>query len=123
MQSIEIEKTRELEQKFDPEMRFRPIRSSAALFVTALLIVLSRFHFYTAVFGLLSDTQHRGVQPAFVLGPIFPVLPMRTALLAHPATSCIIAAPQRDVIDIQHRLAQLVRVPTRFVGVPPAEAR
>ncbi|MCU1360416.1 MAG: hypothetical protein JWN99_1705 [Ilumatobacteraceae bacterium] len=45
------------------------------------------------------------------------------ALLAHPAASCIIAAPQRDVIDIQHRLAELVRIPTRFVGVPPAEAR
>jgi hypothetical protein len=45
------------------------------------------------------------------------------ALTAHSATACIIAAPQRDVIDIQQRLAQLVRIPTRFVGVPPVEPR
>jgi hypothetical protein len=42
------------------------------------------------------------------------------ALLAHPAGACIIAAPERDVIDIQHRLADLVRTPTRFVGVASA---
>lgn len=39
------------------------------------------------------------------------------ALLAHPVGSCIIAAPARDVIDIQHRLAALVRIPTRVEGV------
>jgi hypothetical protein len=42
------------------------------------------------------------------------------ALLAHPASSCIIAAPMRDVIDIQHSLAALVHTPTRFVGVASA---
>jgi hypothetical protein len=45
------------------------------------------------------------------------------ALIAHPASSCIIAAPQRDVLDIQHHLAALMRIPTRVVGVAPAEAR
>jgi hypothetical protein len=39
------------------------------------------------------------------------------ALLAHPASACIVAAPERDVIDIQHRLAALVRTPTRVAGV------
>jgi hypothetical protein len=39
------------------------------------------------------------------------------ALLAHPASACVIAAPARDVIDIQHRLAALVRTPTRVEGV------
>ena len=67
MAEIEIDKTRELEEKFDPEMRFRPIRSSAALLVTALLIVLSCFHYYTAGFGLLREATHRGVHLAFVL--------------------------------------------------------
>ncbi len=84
MQSIEIEKTRELEEKFDPEMRFRPIRSSAALLVTSLLIILSCFHFYTSGFGLLRETTHRGVHLAFVLGLIFLVFPLRKALLEHP---------------------------------------
>jgi TRAP transporter 4TM/12TM fusion protein len=92
MQSIEIAKTRELEQKFDPEMRFRPIPSSAALFVTALLIVLSCFHYYTAGFGLLRETTHRGVHLAFVLGLIFLVFPLRKRMLAHPPTPGL-AAP------------------------------
>jgi hypothetical protein len=45
------------------------------------------------------------------------------ALIAHPAARCIIAAPLRDVIDIQQRIAQFVRIPTQFVGVAPVEAR
>jgi hypothetical protein len=44
------------------------------------------------------------------------------ALLAHPASACVIAAPARDVIDIQHRLAALVRTPTRVEGVEPDRA-
>ncbi len=32
-------------------------------------------------------------------------------------SSCVIVAPSRDVVDIQQRIAALVEVPTRFVGV------
>jgi len=53
MQTRPADAVRALEEKFDPEMRFRPIWHPAALVVTALLIVLSCFHFYTAGFGLL----------------------------------------------------------------------
>jgi TRAP transporter 4TM/12TM fusion protein len=91
MQTIQIDKTRELEEKFDPEMRFRPIRNSAALIVTALLIVLSCFHYYTAGFGLLREATHRGVHLAFVLGLIFLVFPLRKAMLAHPPRPGIVA--------------------------------
>ena len=42
------------------------------------------------------------------------------ALLAHPAAGCIVAAPQRDVLPVQHRVAALVRTPTQVVGVAPA---
>lgn len=86
MQAIEVDKTRELEEKFDPEMRFRPIRNPAALIVTALLIVLSCFHYYTAGFGLLRETTHRGVHLAFVLGLVFLVFPLRKSMLEHPPT-------------------------------------
>lgn len=41
------------------------------------------------------------------------------AATIHGATECIIAAPARDVIDIQQRLAALVIVPTRFVPIDP----
>jgi hypothetical protein len=42
------------------------------------------------------------------------------ALLTRPAAACIVAAPQRDVLPVQHRLAALVCTPTRVVGVAPA---
>lgn len=61
----------ELEEKFDPEMRFRPTLVPASVIVKWLLVVLSGFHYYTAGFGLLRETTHRGVHLAFVLGLIF----------------------------------------------------
>jgi TRAP transporter 4TM/12TM fusion protein len=74
-----------LEQKFDPEMRFRPLTAGAATVVGALLILLSLFHYYTAGFGLLQEITHRGVHLAFVLGLIFLVFPHRHALLEKAA--------------------------------------
>ncbi len=61
----------ELEEKFDPEMRFRPTLPPASVLVKWLLVILSGFHYYTAGFGLLRETTHRGVHLAFVLGLIF----------------------------------------------------
>ena len=86
----------ELEQKFDPEMRFRPLLLPAVTVVGALLILLSAFHYYTAGFGLLQEVTHRGVHLAFVLGLIFLVFPHHRALLT--------AAPR-------HRLASPGGVP------------
>jgi TRAP transporter 4TM/12TM fusion protein len=68
---LDEKKLQELEEKFDPEMRFRPVVPPAVQIVKWLLIVLSCFHFYTAGFGLLRETTHRGVHMAFVLGLIF----------------------------------------------------
>ncbi len=65
------EELKALEEKFDPEMRFRPVVPPAVSIVKWLLITLSCFHFYTAGFGLLRETTHRGVHMAFVLGLIF----------------------------------------------------
>ena len=61
----------ELEEKFDPEMRFRPSVPPATVIIKWLLVILSVFHYYTAGFGLLRETTHRGVHLAFVLGLIF----------------------------------------------------
>ena len=66
-----VQNLQELEEKFDPEMRFRPTLPPATVIVKWLLIILSGFHFYTAGFGLLRETTHRGVHLAFVLGLIF----------------------------------------------------
>ena len=62
---------RSLEEKFDPEMRFRPLLPGTAWIVAGLLIALSLFHYYTAGFGLLREATHRGIHMAFVLGLIF----------------------------------------------------
>ena len=64
-------KLQELEEKFDPEMRFRPTVAPAIFIVKWLLITLSCFHYYTAGFGLLQETTHRGIHMAFVLSLIF----------------------------------------------------
>ncbi|NDP43343.1 MAG: TRAP transporter fused permease subunit, partial [Aromatoleum sp.] len=64
-------------------MRFRPLVPPATAVVAGLLIVLSCFHYYTAGFGLLRETTHRGVHLAFVLGLIFLVFPAKKSLLEH----------------------------------------
>ncbi|HEY6511724.1 MAG TPA: TRAP transporter permease [Burkholderiaceae bacterium] len=77
--TLDIQATTELEQKFDPEMRFRPTWPPASTILKVLLIALSCFHYYTAGFGLLRETTHRGVHLAFVLGLIFIVFGLRRA--------------------------------------------
>jgi TRAP transporter 4TM/12TM fusion protein len=62
---------RGIEEKFDPEVRFRSLRPGVAWLVSLLLFALSAFHYYTAGFGLLREVTHRGVHMAFVLGLIF----------------------------------------------------
>ncbi|MDQ2149122.1 TRAP transporter permease [Alcaligenaceae bacterium C4P045] len=68
---IDLEKSQQLAEKFDPEIRFRPLHRSAAMLVSFLLVTLSIFHYYTAGFGLLREATHRGVHLAFVLSLIF----------------------------------------------------
>lgn len=64
-------KIQKLESELDPEMRFRPLLPAAAGIVALLLFGLSCFHYYTAGFGLLQETLHRGIHIACVLGLIF----------------------------------------------------
>ncbi|WP_414833974.1 TRAP transporter permease [Afifella sp. YEN Y35] len=62
---------KELEERFDPEVRFRPLGRYAGYVAATLLFCLSLFHYYTAGFGLLREVNHRGVHLAFVLSLIF----------------------------------------------------
>jgi TRAP transporter 4TM/12TM fusion protein len=77
-----------LEEEFDSEVRFRPLLPLTAWLVAGLLLALSLFHYYTAGFGLLRETTHRGIHMAFVLGLIFLVFPLlkRDARTASPVT-------------------------------------
>ncbi|MDN3987839.1 TRAP transporter permease [Zwartia vadi] len=70
MQIDEV-KAQALTEKYDPEIRFRPLAAGATWIVSILLVSLSIFHYYTAGFGLLRESTHRGVHLAFVLSLIF----------------------------------------------------
>src|SRR5690554_1956059 len=60
-----------LEERYDPEVRFRPLLPSIAWLVSGALFVLSCYHFYTAGFGIPQATVHRGTHLAFTLGLVF----------------------------------------------------
>lgn len=68
---IDEAKAQALTEKFDPEIRFRPLAPVGTALVSFLLVSLSVFHYYTAGFGLLREATHRGVHLAFVLSLIF----------------------------------------------------
>ncbi|WP_019171447.1 TRAP transporter permease [Pseudaminobacter salicylatoxidans] len=78
LQAMELdeEKARELEEKFDSEIRFRKLTTYGSYLVGFLLIVLSIFHYYTAGFGLLQEMVHRGIHLSFVLALVFLVFPL-----------------------------------------------
>src|SRR4030095_5431899 len=73
MATAELDDARiqKLEAELDPEMRFRPLLPAAGWIVAVALFGLSCFHYYTAGFGLLQETLHRGIHLACVLGLIF----------------------------------------------------
>lgn len=79
---LEIDQThaQKLEEEYDPEMQMRPMTAPATWIVGTLLVVLSCFHYYTAGFGLLRESTHRGFHLALVLGLIFLVFGSRRKL-------------------------------------------
>jgi TRAP transporter 4TM/12TM fusion protein len=62
---------RAIEEKFDPEMRFRPLSRPLMGAAGATLFALSCYHFYTAGFGIPPATTHRGLHLAATLALIF----------------------------------------------------
>ncbi|MCW4115695.1 TRAP transporter permease [Aurantimonas sp. MSK8Z-1] len=89
---LDEDKARELEERFDAEIRFRPLLPTAAWVVGGLLVALSIFHYYTAGFGLLRETMHRGIHLSMVLALIFLVFPL-TARGYAPAQRSSALAP------------------------------
>jgi TRAP transporter 4TM/12TM fusion protein len=80
-------KARELEEKYDSEIRFRPLAPVIGWVVGGGLIVLSTFHYYTAGFGLLPEMIHRGIHLSFVLALVFLVFPFSRHGYSQPAIS------------------------------------
>jgi TRAP transporter 4TM/12TM fusion protein len=73
---LDEEAARALEEKFDSEIRFRPLSREAGWLVGGLLVALSLFHYYTAGFGLLSEMIHRGIHLSMVIALVFLVFPL-----------------------------------------------
>ncbi len=90
-QIIDEKAARALEEKFDPEMRFRPVGSVPGTLVGVALFGLSAFHYYTAGFGLLEETLHRGIHMAAVLSLIFLVFARTKAGQGVQVASSILA--------------------------------
>ncbi|MGR3572293.1 TRAP transporter permease [Brevirhabdus sp.] len=65
------EQMKELEERFDPEVRFRPLSPTLGWITGGLLFVLSCYHYYTAGFGIPQATVHRGTHLAFTLALVF----------------------------------------------------
>lgn len=92
-------KARELEEKFDSEIRFRPLAPITARIVGSLLVALSLFHYYTAGFGLLSETVHRGIHLSFVLGLVFLVFPFSRKGYDKPASASLLRPLGISILD------------------------
>ena len=92
-------KARELEEKFDSEIRFRPLSPFTGRLVGVLLVALSIFHYYTAGFGLLSEVMHRGIHLSFVLGLVFLVFPFTRRGYDQPADSSLLRPLGISIID------------------------
>lgn len=60
-----------IEEKYDPELRFRTLLRPLAILSGTLLFLLSCYHFYTAGFGIPQATLHRGLHLAVTLFVIF----------------------------------------------------
>jgi TRAP transporter 4TM/12TM fusion protein len=83
-------KARELEERFDSEIRFRPLSPATNWIVGSLLVGLSLFHYYTAGFGLLHEMVHRGIHLALVLALVFLVFPFWKTGYAEPSKSSLL---------------------------------
>jgi TRAP transporter 4TM/12TM fusion protein len=62
---------RDLEARYDPELNFRSTGRWAGWIVSALLIALSLFHYYSAWSSLVRELLFRGIHLALVLGLVF----------------------------------------------------
>ncbi|WP_081969479.1 TRAP transporter permease [Paracoccus sanguinis] len=60
-----------IEEKFDPELRFRVWLKPVAILAGGILFLLSCYHYYTAGFGIPQATIHRGLHMAVTLFLIF----------------------------------------------------
>ncbi len=82
-------KVQSLVESFDPEMRFRALKGTAARLVLIMCIILALFHIYTAGFGVLQEWKHRSFHFTFVLSLVILVFPTRKVKVKNLTTTWI----------------------------------
>jgi TRAP-type uncharacterized transport system fused permease subunit len=60
-----------IEEKFDPELRFRTLGPTLTMLCAVILFLLSCYHFYTAGFGIPRATTHNGIHMGTTLFVVF----------------------------------------------------
>ncbi|WP_417431483.1 TRAP transporter permease [Kiloniella sp.] len=76
----------EIEEKYDPEMAFRPTGRMITYLVTLLLVSMSVYHFYASGFALIREVLHRGIHLSFVLSLVFLLFGFRKGFGKTPQT-------------------------------------
>ena len=107
---LDEKRARELEEEFDSELRFRPLLPAAGWLVGVLLVGLSLFHYYTAGFGILQETLHRGIHLSFVLALIFLVFPLNKTGYGDPAGNSVLRPAGIPLYDWLLAIAAVVAV-------------
>jgi TRAP transporter 4TM/12TM fusion protein len=72
---LDLDAAARLEKEADSELRFRTLTGITAKLVSASLVALSVFHYYTAGFGIMTEHWHKAIHLAAVLGLIFLMFP------------------------------------------------
>ncbi len=71
VKSLSADELQALEEKFDPELRFRVLARPLAIAASVLLFGLSCYHYYTAGFGIPQATTHRGLHLGVTMALVF----------------------------------------------------
>jgi TRAP-type uncharacterized transport system fused permease subunit len=86
---VDDAKVQSLMESFDPEMRFRALKGTAARVVLIMCIILALFHIYTAGFGVLQEWKHRAFHFSFVLSLVLLVFPTRKVKVKNLTTTWV----------------------------------
>ena len=71
IKELSADELQAIEEKFDPELRFRVLQMPLTLITAAILFLLSCYHYYTAGFGIPQATVHRGFHMGVTLLLVF----------------------------------------------------
>ena len=61
----------DIEKKYDPQLAFRKLGPQLDIFIIAVLVSMSVYHFWASGFGLVREVLHRGIHISFVIGLVF----------------------------------------------------